>query len=316
VTGLDVLFLTNPEISYHEDLLHEGLDQLLGPEHVFCYPYKGYEKFQYNLYVDPGDPPPPHRPPVDLDDVLRRRESFQAVIVGSIRPETVSLWREIQDAFTHCPVALLHGEEREGWPTGVRSTHRFKMQMRPAEKSPDLFPLPLCVSPRVMLPVETERDIPVSFVVRPTVELRLWCAELLRRQGYTVLVGADIPREQFCWILNRSKIAVSVRGVAWDTFRYWEIPYQGALLLSERLPILIPDNFVDGESAVFFDGPKDMLDKIEALLGDEDRLNRIAENGRRLARQKHTSLARARYVLEHLGLAPPSPKNSAKASRT
>jgi len=300
--GLDVLFLTNPTIHYQEDLLHEGLDELLGPEHVWCYPYKGYDEFQYNLYPEAERGFARHREPLNLEDILRRPESIGAVIVGTIRPKTIALWREIQDRFGHCPVALFHGEEREGWPAGVRFTHRFKMQMFAAERSPDLSPLPLAVSPRVMLPATVERDIPVSFVVRPTVEVRVWCAELLRRQGYMVLLGADIPREQFCWILNRSRIAVSLRGVAWDTFRYWEIPYQGALLLSERLPILIPDNFVDGESAVFFDSPGDMLDKIEALLQDGGRLARIAENGRKLAWEKHTAVARARYVLDKLGL--------------
>ncbi len=296
-----ILFLTSPDICFQEDILHEGLDELLGPERVYCYPYKDYSVFQYNFYDEPAGGPG-HRRPVELIDILDMCEAFDAVIVGSIRPEAVAVWREIQDRFPRCPVALLHGEERGGWPAGIRYTHRFKMEMYSLE--PDLFPLPLAAPPRVMLPADTERDIAVSFVARPTVEVRVWCAELLRRQGYTVYLGADLPRDQFCWILNRSKIAVSLRGVAWDTFRYWEIPYHGALLLSERLPILIPDNFVDGESAVFFGSPGDMLDKIEALLADPERLARIAAAGQALSRAKHTSTARARYVLEKMGILP------------
>lgn len=299
---MDILFLTSPRINYLEDILHEGFDELLGPEHVFCYPYKDYGRFQYNLYDTQDDPP--HRRAVDLSEVIDRSGLFSAVIVGSIRREALDTWRTIQNRFAHCPVALFHGEEQGGWPAGVRYTHRFKMQMYPAEQTKNLFPLPLAVPPRVMLPSEVERDIKVSFVARPTVELRAWCAELLRRQGYSVYLGVDMPREQFCWILNRSKIAVSLRGAAWDTFRYWEIPYHGAVLLSERLPILIPDNFVDGESAVFFSSPGEMLDKAEALLADPPRLTRIADNGRRLSREKHTAVARARYVLEKMDLAP------------
>ena len=30
-------------------------------------------------------------------------------------------------------------------------------------------------------------------------------------------------------LLARSRIAVSVRGLGYDTYRYWEIPYAGAL---------------------------------------------------------------------------------------
>lgn len=300
---LRVLFLTSPEINYQEDLIHEGLDELLGPDNVWCYPYKDYSRFQYNLY-EAAEPDAPHRQPLQPDQILAERDRFDAVVVGSVRPEAVELWREWQGLFPPLPVALLHGEEVEGWPGGLRYTHRFKMQLYPAEHSEDLSPLPLAAASRAMMPAEVERDIDVSFVMRPTVEIRLWCAELLRRAGHMVLLGADLPREQFCWLLNRSRIAISLRGVAWDTFRYWEIPYHGALLLSEPLPIVLPDNFVDGESAVFFRGPADLLDQIDTLLADPARLERIAANGRRLAHEKHTTLARARYLLTQLGVWP------------
>ncbi len=300
---MNILFLTSSGINYQEDILHEGFDELLGPEHVICFPYKDYSEFQYNFDETPSATA--HRQAVDLSEIAGRPGAFAAVIVGSIHRDTLATWRAIQDRFTHCPVALFGGEDCAGWPSGVRYTHRFKMQLFPIERTGNLFPLPMAAPTRVMLPAKIERDIDVSFVARPTVEVRAWCAELLSRQGYTVLFGRDLPREQFCWVLNRSKIAVSLRGAVWDTFRYWEIPYHGALLLSERLPILIPDNFVDGESAVFFDSPGEMLDKIEALLADEPRLARIADNGRKLAWERHTALARARYVLEKMELVPP-----------
>jgi hypothetical protein len=153
-----------------------------------------------------------------------------------------------------------------------------------------------------MLPAEMERDIRVSFVARNTRPLRSECARLLAEAGFLVLLDVDISREQFCWMLNRSQIAISVRGFAWDSLRYREIPYHGALLLSQRLPIVIPDNFVDGESAVFFDDPIDMMEKVRLLLADEGRMAAIAAAGRRLCREKHTAAARARYLLDRMGL--------------
>jgi hypothetical protein len=176
------------------------------------------------------------------------------------------------------------------------------MDFHPDEAEEGLYPLTMAAPERVMLAEETTRDIDVSYVVRNTSPLRLEVARILESEGFLVLLDADIPREQFCWLLNRSKIAVSVSGAGTDTFRYWEIPYHGALLASSRPPTLIPDNFVEGQSAVFFDEPKELVVKVRALLADEPRLNRIAAAGKKLCHEKHTAEARARYVLETMGL--------------
>lgn len=304
-----MLFITGQKINMLEDILHEGLDELLGPDRVYCFPYKDYSRFQYNLYP-PSSQDSFHRKPPSLLEILNMGPSLAAVIVGTIRDESLAVWRIIREYLPSCPIALVHGEETYDWPADVFCTHRFKMNLLPGDSDPHLHPLPMAVPPRVMMAQEVERDIPVSFAARNTHGLRRQCAEALRSKGFLAWLSVDLPREQFCALLNRSKISISVRGADYDVFRYWEIPYHGALLLSQRVPILIPDNFVEGESAMFFDGPEEMLDKIHALLADEDELARIARNGTMLAREKHTAVARARYalgkmgVLEELGLSP------------
>ncbi len=298
-----IVFITGPKIDLMQDILHEGLDEVLGPERVYCYPYKDYAQFQYNL----GPPTPqrdPHRNPVVLRRLEEWRDSVAAVVIGSVTEDVQENWRSVAHLFPGRPVALVNGiwSPVPGWPTSLGYTHRFSKDLLPGGAEAGLFPLTYAAPSRAMLPEETERDIPVSFVVRNTHPLRVECARALQEAGFLVLVDADVPREQFCWILNRSKIAVSVPGAAWDTLRYWEIPYHGALLLSQRLPILIPDNFVDGESAVFFDDCADMMRKIRWLLADEDRLASIAAAGKRLSWEKHTAAARARYLLDKMGL--------------
>ena len=42
-----------------------------------------------------------------------------------------------------------------------------------------------------------------------------------------------LPWADYMRLLSRSKIGVSVRGLGYDTYRYWEIPYAGALLLEQ-----------------------------------------------------------------------------------
>jgi len=300
---LRVLFVTSCRVNFLEDILHEGFDEVLGPENVFCFPYKDYGDFQYNLY--PPDPTtPPHRPVTGYVRLMAAKEEIGAVVIGTTLPDSVATWQLIQGEFTRVPVALIRDAE-DTWPSGIRYTHRFAKNLLPEEQASDLWPLPMAAPPRAMLAAAVPRDIDLSFVVRPTVGFRELCAEALLQKGFCVFLGADLPREQFCWLLNRSKIAVSVRGRGWDTFRYWEIPYHGALLLSQRLPILIPDNFIDGASATFFDSPEEMVEKAQDLLTHPATLARIASAGRRLALEKHTAGARARYVLEKLGLAVP-----------
>jgi hypothetical protein len=298
-----LLFITSPVINMGEDILHEGLDSLLGPERVHCYPFKDYAAFQYNLYPPMVDDVP-HRRPIGIARLLEHRNDIAGVVLFTRRPAPQT-WARIRGYFPEVPVALVNGEERGSrlvFPPGLGCTHRFQFDLYPDEAQAGLYPMAMAAPERVMLAEETPRDIDLSYVVRNTNPLRIEVAHVLEREGFLVLVDADIPREQFCWILNRSKIAVSVRGAATDTFRYWEIPYHGALLASSRPRTLIPDNFVDGESAVFFDEPEELVVKVRALLADETRLGRIAAAGKKLCHEKHTAAARARYLLETMGL--------------
>ena len=299
-----LLYITSPIINMGEDILHEGLDSLLGPQRVHCYPFKDYAAFQYNLYPPMADHVP-HRRPIGIARLFEHRNDIAGVVLTTRTPAPQT-WAQIRGYFPGVPVAMVNGEEgrsRLVFPPGLGCTHRFQQDLTLDEaQEGGLYPMTMAAPPRVMLPEETARDIDVSCVIRNTSRLRLEVARILEREGFLVLLDADIPREQFCWLLNRSKIAVSVSGASTDTFRYWEIPYHGALLASSRPPTLIPDNYVDGESAVFFDEPEELVIKLRALLADEPRLSRIAAAGKKLCHEKHTAAARARYVLETMGL--------------
>jgi len=298
-----LLFITSPGIDMFQDILHEGFDNLLGPERVHCYPFKDYAAFQYNLYPPMADHVP-HCRPIGIARLIENRNDIAGVVL-STPSLALQTWARIRGYFPELPVAVVNGEEGEGrcvFPLGLGCTHRFQSNLRPSEVPAGFYPLTMAAPERVMLVEETTRDIDASYVVRITCPFRLEVAHVLEREGFLVMVDLDIPREQFCSILNRSKIAVSARGAEIDTFRYWEIPYHGALLASSRPPNIIPDNFVDGESAVFYDEPEELVVKIRALLADEPRLSRIAAAGQKLCHEKHTAAARARYILETMGL--------------
>jgi hypothetical protein len=147
-----------------------------------------------------------------------------------------------------------------------------------------------------------EKDVDVAFLASPTSPERARVAAELReleRDGAVVesATAADLPWGDYIELLSRSRIAVSVRGLGYDTYRYWEIPYAGALLLSEPPRTVIPGNFVDGREAVF--APVERLaERARELLGRNTRT--IADAGRQKLLERHTSVHRAQTVLERL----------------
>ncbi len=98
--------------------------------------------------------------------------------------------------------------------------------------------------------------------------------------------------------LSASRVAISVRGNGFDTYRYWEIPYAGSLLLAETPRTVIPDNFVDGVEAVFAEPGE--LASVARRLARSDAIEDIAAAGHEKLLRKHLSRHRAETVLERL----------------
>ena len=175
-----------------------------------------------------------------------------------------------------------------------------------------LVPLPLGVIDRGW-PMQSEKLYDVTFLgARTSPERAKVVASLgrLRAEGLRVCIPDDpawsehewyeptrIPWLEYMRLLSSSRISLNVRGLGYDTFRYWEIPYAGSLLLSETPQTVIPHNFVDGAEAAF--GPAAELDQIAKRLLDGD-TEAIAAAGRQKLLEFHTSKARAQVVLDHL----------------
>jgi|SRR5437867_251357 len=100
-------------------------------------------------------------------------------------------------------------------------------------------------------------------------------------------------------VLSRSKVAVSVRGGGFDTYRYWEIVACGSLLLSEAPDIVIPNNFEHEKHAVFCRPDlSDLEDLARYYIRHEDERQAIATNGYAHLLKHHTCERRAEYFLD------------------
>jgi len=157
-------------------------------------------------------------------------------------------------------------------------------------------PLPFAAIPEE-LKDWPQRDIPVTFAVGVTSPIRIEILKALKEMNVrseTVIR----PKKEYNVILSRSLIGASARGAGWDTYRYWETAYFGCALLSQRLGIVIPANFVDGAEAVFFDGVDDFKKKLGELTVNPGRATELGKAARKACIDRHLSIHRAKTVLE------------------
>ncbi len=109
-------------------------------------------------------------------------------------------------------------------------------------------------------------------------------------------------------LLHQSAISLSLAGAGFDTARFWEILGAGALLLSPKVPILMPDPLQPDEHYVAFESEDELVERLMFLKDHPEEIRRIRQAARAHVLQHHTTRARALYILENacrsLGLPP------------
>jgi hypothetical protein len=149
----------------------------------------------------------------------------------------------------------------------------------------------------------------LSFIANATSKLRIKIYyELLKiskmyKLKFFVYLGtkfcSGIPWRRYAEIIAKSKLSISVPGAGFDTYRYWEIPYYGAALVSWKPWINIPNNFIEGESAVFFEDFNELEKKILYCL-KTDEWELLAKRAREHFLRYHTPAKRAYGILSAL----------------
>jgi hypothetical protein len=147
------------------------------------------------------------------------------------------------------------------------------------------------------VPAEEGRTTDVAFRMALRSQMRVGIRNTLNSTGYN-LVDMPMTRSEYNRLLSRSLIGISARSSGWDTYRYWETPYFGCALLAERPRIEIPDNFRDGEEAVFFETLAGFQVNLDRLLKDPARTRAIAMAGQEACNERHLSTHRAKTVLD------------------
>lgn len=101
-----------------------------------------------------------------------------------------------------------------------------------------------------------------------------------------------IKKQQYINTIMESKASLSLRGVGCDTWRYWDIPAYNSMLISQRIPVLIPHDFEDKFSALYFSNLTEFKEKFDKYVLKTEEWKEITRNGHKHFLKYHTPKAK------------------------
>jgi spore maturation protein CgeB len=158
-----------------------------------------------------------------------------------------------------------------------------------------------------------KKELILSAVVarRPALNLKVWGAAWHRVRADSPLRPflqlEIVPGALYAAVVSSSKINLGLLSEARSgassgdriTSRTFHIPAVGGAMLHERTDDLL-QYFVEGESCECFGDVDELVDKLDRLLADAPRRNRIAVAGQRVVEAAHSWDHRAATILDHL----------------
>jgi hypothetical protein len=307
---LRVLYLINPRPHYGLDVLFDGLCDCLGDGNVVDFPWKptlhGGETQEHRHYPCRFNRQGIARS-VEAICAELEAKSFDFILFGDVEGSIPAAEvGAILNARGDCPVFLMDavdqmGNFRDRVLQRIGLPHFegcFKREMhRAVDYGPNTWPMPFAYSGALGLQVPVEERAHEFFWAgqRFFGQRRLYVEMLERRFGWNL--GVKYSQSEYQARIRTSRMGLNCFGMGFDTVRYWELPAQGCMLLSDRLPIHIPHNFEDGVQAVFFDDLGQLVDKLSYYCAHPGEAMGIAEAGRLHFQQYHTNEARAGQLL-------------------
>jgi hypothetical protein len=310
-TPVRILFIMHPRFHYGLDVVYDGLRCCLDEDAVIEFPWKG------TLHGEPVPEGLAHYPcafdwpgsPWPLEKVLDELRSgcFDIILWGDCEGALdPAVARRILLAGRRLPVYIYDAlddfaDNRElvMARTGMKTAGCFKREMlREMDYGPDCFPLPFAY-PENRIPDtggEEARDIPLFWAGHRKAGLRRLYLDTLEKR-YTLDLNRKYSQPAYRTALTRSRMGLNCFGFGFDTVRYWELPAHGCLLLSEKPPIRIPENFQQEEEALFFRNLDELSELFERYRDAPETCAAIAEAGKKRLRRHHSGTARARQML-------------------
>ena len=305
-----ILVITHDNSDYGMDSLFDGLCRVLGSENVLEFPWKPTLHGQtpeaalnYPCVFDYAREP---KSPEEIEGELRENRFDLVLFADVVQQAYRDTVRRFLVASGDIPVVVYDpwDDSHSLLPCVLEYLGQssvaayFKREMLAGfDYGPNSFPLPFGY-PDGLVPedVSWERTRDLFWAGK-----RLFGTRSLYLDRLSKRLGRDLEhrysQEEYREAVRDARIGLSFFGYGYDTVRYWELPAHGVMLLAERPPLRIPYDFVDGESAVFFENVQELEEKLDYYLAHLGEATTIAKAGREHFLRYHTTTSRARQFL-------------------
>jgi len=324
---MNVLFIGSSKYDYLQDLTYNGLVKVLGRSSVveaktifrYHFPLKKYPK-------DLG------YQGMDFSFITKRNScKFDIVFVASAKPDCFAIYERLLPTLpTSVKTVFIDGGDnpaiggdftRLKCPEQYERVHAlrpfdyiFKREYLKKNSYADhVFPLPFSVqtSRYPNIPEGTYKyDVafwaveshPIRTKVLDLIQDRFDCAAngSMRNQDFH-----NYSRKGRFYFeeLKKTKISLNFRGTGWDTLRYWEIMGLKSFMISQRLQIEIPNDYIEGKEIIYCsDDLSDLDDLCHFYLNNDSLRKEIAEKAYAKTMEFHTVENRANYILKKIKL--------------
>jgi glycosyltransferase involved in cell wall biosynthesis len=309
-----ILFLTHAYPNYVPDLLLHGLRKLIGPD-VVDFPRKDclYHGV-LGLGVCPQDQLCPGWFPkdngmIDRQEVWRKahRGHFHLIVcdvraLASVAPQL--------NGYTG-PLAVIDGEDTpQTLPPG-----NYVVFRRETDGADFSIPLPMALPEEVLKWITHYDFLPkkfsIGFLGSTHDGERKRCVEQLARWYPDALFQATgIPskenpapsgrmsRDTYYRTLQQCRFVLTLPGAGLDTFRFWENTACNSVHASARMPLFIPNDFLEGRHLIRFDDLNELRSKIDDILNNPGLEKMMKDQAREHLTRHHLTTRRAVYFLD------------------
>ena len=318
MSEIKILFLTHPYPNYVPDLLLHGLRKLFGPN-VVDFPRKDcvYDGI-LGLGICPDDQKcpnwfPPDENNIDREDItLKITKGVFIYIICDIRAVSI-----LQSIVSQWPpgLALIDGEDQPvRIPPGP-----YVICRRETDGTDHSIPLPMALPEEIFHWIssfdENEKKYSIGFLgaTGNFNEERKSLVDILSTYYpdsflHATLVPSEgnpnpsdrFGRNDYYSNLQKCRVVLTLRGAGYDTFRFWENAACNAVHISQKIPIIVPNDFVTGRHILRFSDPAELRRLTNSILENGAQFENIIVEGRNHLMNYHLTTKRALYLLDRL----------------
>ena len=304
---MNILMLCHRYPNYVPDLLLHGLRKIFDSA-VVDYPRKDvlYDGLLGQPFLSKIPDLMSNDSNVDRTDIKEKMmRGFFDIVICDIR--AFSDWEH--DLYANvCPLAIVDGEDT---PAFIKPGNYIILR-RETDGKDFSVPLPMALPVEIMNWIDRYANVPKTNSIgflgsrnKDMLDRNTMLEELVRMFPDALINSWNLDgkwqgRDSYYKALQGCKVVLTLPGAGYDTFRYWENAACNAAHLAKRMPLLIPNDYLDGREIIRFSSIKELAYEIERLLGDDSEWREIAARARTLLLAHHTTERRAQTTIERL----------------